>query len=266
MHFLAAEIPNGLDLPNFPAIAGLYSQLAGVLAGFAFASLIALIVAQITEKAEAPRSLLSYNPLIAAFISLVATSLNYAVIGGDQVGTGRETALETTAGIGFCVAGTMLMYSIFVLIRGVQSDVERGRDVTTRTANILRIVIVFGVSPLLTALLYGATRDSIVLQKNSNTAVIWVDFAAVALFVVNLAVGVGMFVTFRKSPKVMPKLVSVLSASAVVIALASVLATTLMLSFMDRQAFQPMVVPVAEMVIMDIFSAAVSYSVIRYDA
>jgi hypothetical protein len=34
--------------PNLPAIAGFYSQLAGVLAGFSFAGLIGLIAAQLT--------------------------------------------------------------------------------------------------------------------------------------------------------------------------------------------------------------------------
>jgi hypothetical protein len=266
MHILAAGTSPEVDIPNFPVIAGLYSQLAGVLAGFAFAGLIALIVAQITVEAEAPRSLQSYSPMIAAFISLIATSLDYAIVAGDQASMGREAALEPAAGIGFCVAGTMLLYSILTLVRGVQKDVDRGRDVTKRTGDLLRIAIVLGVSPLLTALLYGGVRDSMILQTNSRTAFGWVDVTAMILFAANLLGGGVLFLLFRNKPKAMPKLVSVLCAAAVAITLLSVLSTTLMISFMDKDSFQPMVIPAIEMIILNFFTVGVSYSVIRYDA
>jgi hypothetical protein len=263
---LTAELSNSSDIPNFPTIAAAYSQLAGLLAGFAFASLIALIVAQITVDTEAPRSLRSYTPLIAAFISLVMASLDYAVVAGDQSGTGRAAALETTAGIGFCIAGTMLLFSILTLVRGVEKDVERGRAVTRRTGNMLCAVVVFGLSPLLTALLYGGIRDSGILQHDSNSYFDPVDVFALVLFVVNVGSGSWIFFRYRAKPKHLPRLASILPIAAIAISMLSTLGVTLTLSFMERTSFQSQYLSMGEMLLLNVFSLGVSYLAVRYDA
>jgi hypothetical protein len=66
--------PVNSDVQNFGAIAGFYSQLAGVLAGFAFAGLIALVAAQLTSENRASITLQSFAPLISSLIGLIASS------------------------------------------------------------------------------------------------------------------------------------------------------------------------------------------------
>lgn len=60
-------VNSDLFLPNFSAIAGFYSQLAGVLAGFAFAGLIALLAAQLSSPGSASAALKCFVPLISSF-------------------------------------------------------------------------------------------------------------------------------------------------------------------------------------------------------
>lgn len=144
------------DTIDYSAVAGFYSQLAGVLAGFAFAGchhtgLVALEAAQLTSGNRAGIALQSFAPLISSFIGLVATSLNYAIIASEGH-TARGAGLETVGGIGFCVAGLMLFYSILVLLHGVASDVSKAesRWVTTilaRTVRLVRKCINLGLAP-----------------------------------------------------------------------------------------------------------------------
>jgi hypothetical protein len=82
-----------IDAPNLPAVAGLYSQLAGVLAGFGFAGVITLIAAQLASGHSASSTLQSGSALVGAFIALVMSSLNYAVVAGEIAGTSRVVAL-----------------------------------------------------------------------------------------------------------------------------------------------------------------------------
>ena len=75
--------------------------------GFVFTSLIGLIGAQIATRHPLDFTLRSYRPLIAAFLGLVATSLNYAIIAGEEGKKPRVAQLEIVAGLGFCAAATM---------------------------------------------------------------------------------------------------------------------------------------------------------------
>jgi hypothetical protein len=155
-------------LYNSSIAAGLYSQLTGVLAGFAFAALVALISGRLAGNPLTAKLTKSYTPLSAAFLGLIATSLNYASIAGEEPGSSRIDSLEISAGAGFVVAGIMLVYSISVLLRAVESEVkyatEKGdpADVGMRAATLIDKVLILGVCPMATLLFAAAVRDHIV--------------------------------------------------------------------------------------------------------
>ena len=95
----APQGPVDASLINLCGTANLYSQFAGTLAGFAFAGLIASIVAQLSCDVGISYTLQSYHPLIAVFMALIGTSLYYAYRCRGSVPDGRSATLETTAGI-----------------------------------------------------------------------------------------------------------------------------------------------------------------------
>jgi hypothetical protein len=99
--------------------AGLYSTVAGVMSGFAFFSLAALISrgprASTTDAANA-RYDLAAQALSAAFLALLLSCITWAVLAGEDVTGGRASTVEVFAGCGFVLAAVQLFYSILLLI------------------------------------------------------------------------------------------------------------------------------------------------------
>jgi len=249
---------------NFPQIAGFYSQLAGLLAGFAFASLIALIAAQLAGNA-ANYSLRSYRPLISAFLGLVATSLNYAIISGGKAATPRMATLETVAGLGFCVAGTMLLYSILVLLKGVERDLSNLGTMSGRSADLLRYTLVLGVCPLLIVLLYGAIRDHL-LSKYGPSGFHWLDIAALIalLFSLSFSVSVLRWRETIASANNTGHFVDLISRLAVAIAVLSLLFSALINNFMGQDSTPPDSLLLATLIVLLVFTSGVAYSAATY--
>jgi hypothetical protein len=262
---------------NFPEIAGFYSQLAAVLAGFVFAGLITLIAAQLVSGNVADMALRSYRPLVSAFAGLVATSFNYAIIAGEDRDTGRLAELEVTAGLGFCVAAALMFYSIIVLLRGVEYDLSTKGAGSGRTANLLRSTLVFGVSPLLVVLEYGAIGDHL-LVNYPTVAFRGVDLLVIVALL--MTAGVAVLVTRRYPERTKDsafarqadaegmtrsdRLVDRLSRAGMVIAILSLLTSTITLNFVEKKQHYSDYLSAACLVILAIFMWTMMYSVATY--
>lgn len=244
--------PDDLDsLVDFPEIAGLYSQLSGVLAGFVFTSLIGLIGAQIATRHPLDFTLRSYRPLIAAFLGLVATSLNYAIIAGEEGKKPRVAQLEIVAGLGFCAAATMALYSILVLLRGVEADLSGGGSKSARTADLLRVTIIFGVCPLLFVLMWGAQRDHLTLKYGASAYGL-LDLAYGVALLATLGFAVMAFLRFRVKESGRG-LVEVVSRAAVSIAIASLFGSTLTISMTTKDSMWPDGLHLLCLVVLSVF-------------
>lgn len=98
-HVLMSAAP-----PDLPEVAGFYSQLAGVLAGFSFAALVALVASKRESAAGAKFRWYSVAPLTSAFVALVASSLDYALVAGETAGTNFASLVATTGLISLTTA------------------------------------------------------------------------------------------------------------------------------------------------------------------
>lgn len=253
------------DLPDFPTIAGFYSQLAGVLAGFAFAGLVALIATQLTKDSLASHSLHSYLPLVSAFVGLVATSLNYAIVAGEDKWTKRATTLEVVSGIGFASAGLMLLYSVLILMHGLHRDNPTQGNILGSTTKILRRAYIYGVCPILGLLIYGAIHDFTVAKYGHDTSLRGVNYAALVMTVVYLAWTVFIAKRFTTRTLSSHRSTVVLAASAMTISLVTVLTSSLTLSFTAKDYPQTDLLPLACYATFIAFAMIFAYSTRRID-
>ena len=104
--------PPTLDVQT---VAELYSQLSGVLAGFALAAVFIVISHFLGEAAPTGRreeALGQALPaLLAALLGLVLSSLTYCVVAADGDNPGRALFQHVVAGVGFSVAGALLIFA-----------------------------------------------------------------------------------------------------------------------------------------------------------
>ena len=252
--------------PNLPAVAGFYSQLAGVLAGFGFAGLVTLIAAQLNSGTTATKTLESGTPLIGAFIALVTSSLNYAVVAGEPIGSARVAALHTIAGLGFSVAGVMLLYSILVLLRGLESDVPSSQATSNATANLLRTVIVLAISQIIVLLMWGGTRDHLIQKYGPAPNLFNLDWVILGLFGVTVATCIYFRVWLFNSPQHHPRLTRTITFTATQLAVLSVLGSAALISFSAVDTQVSDIFPLTATILSAGFAVAVAYSASRYSA
>jgi hypothetical protein len=101
---------------DYSQIASLYSQLAGVLAGFAFTAVTVVVTVRVEAKKHGRSFDNALRPLISGFLGLILTSLNYAAIAGDKTRGARSTLLEIIAGIGFAASALLLIYAVLLML------------------------------------------------------------------------------------------------------------------------------------------------------
>lgn len=111
--------PPSLDLGT---VAQLYSQLTGVLAGFALTAVF-IVVAHFLGGAEPTgrreEVLRQALPLlVAAVLGLIFSSLTYCVVAADGDNPGRALFEHDLAGVGFSVAGALLIFAAVLLVEG----------------------------------------------------------------------------------------------------------------------------------------------------
>ncbi|MFF4810983.1 hypothetical protein ACFY03_22495 [Micromonospora chersina] len=128
-------------LINISTISGFYSQMSGVLAGFAFTAMVFLLrPARRTldggGKRRAGGELLA---LFAAFVALVITTLIYSVLAGETAEEARPRAAtqEIINGVVFGLAVIMLFQGVTLLMQ--RSAVDRA---VVATARFVTVVVV----------------------------------------------------------------------------------------------------------------------------
>lgn len=168
------------------AVAGFYSQLTGVLAGFAFAGLVLILTHRLdnvnrpldsAKQCTAERVALQHATtaamtlLFSAFLGLVLASLSYAVIAGGPDIQGRGSLGHVVAGAGFGAASLILLLALYVLL----STISPGLGWQ------LRIVVGLAFPFVVMVYIHGGVQEVSALPQASDAVGRAADTALVAL-------------------------------------------------------------------------------------
>lgn len=247
---------------NLPALASLYSQLAGVLAGFAFAALITLMAAQLATNASGS-TLKSSAPLLAAFLALAIASLNYALLAGEGAESTRLATLQASSGAGFGVAGMMLLYSILAFVRGLEVDASNSASVSSEMAKLIRLAIILAVCPLILLLIWGGVRDHLTAKYGPAVGFTALDVFSLLVVVLTILLNVIFMVLFSDGQNASSSAVGLVSSLAVGLAAASLLTATVTIAFMRETAVMPDYIPAAAVLVAGAFTVVLSHSTSR---
>jgi hypothetical protein len=188
------------------ATSGLYSTLAGVLAGFAFTALILLLTPRLSSPIISSESTPPFTEsfgdairiLLTAFLALVLTSLNYAVLGGEQQSSYRAAVEETVAGVGFAISGLLLVYAIVVTLDAVASIGQPKSPAIAEVSSFVRGVLAAFIAPLLVLYIYIGTRDYIDLRYGHGKFT-YLDVLGLSLVLAQISAGIIAFVQLRRN-------------------------------------------------------------------
>ncbi|GAA1290672.1 hypothetical protein GCM10009609_68430 [Pseudonocardia aurantiaca] len=151
-------VPPRLDF-EIAQTAGFYSQLAGVLSGFAFAALLFLVTSSSQWATRDDDLKLTLRLVVAVFVSLVLTSLSYAMLAGDTANGGRAASIQLVVASGFISAGVALL----LLVYRVLDDLEAARvvpsEVGASTLGALRFLLAHALPVILIVTLLGGIGD-----------------------------------------------------------------------------------------------------------
>jgi protein-S-isoprenylcysteine O-methyltransferase Ste14 len=149
------------NLPTFKitVTAGLYSQLAGLLAGFAFTALMLLA----TTRASTGKRNRAFSDatriLVAAFLSLLLNSVSYAVLAGDPGTDGRTASEEPILGVGFAIAGALVIYAIVSTLDAVNHLTKKPSHTSREVENSTRDALAVAFAPILVLYVYLGVQD-----------------------------------------------------------------------------------------------------------
>ncbi|SHM31842.1 hypothetical protein [Cryptosporangium aurantiacum] len=103
------------------AVATMYSQLAGVLAGFAFAGVVVIVSGSLGGSASDGRQAFvlreALATMVCSFFGLALAALTYAAMGADANRPGSLAAEHLFAGVQFLIAGQFSVFSVLALIQ-----------------------------------------------------------------------------------------------------------------------------------------------------
>jgi hypothetical protein len=254
--------------PDYSTIAGLYSQLAGVLAGFAFAGLVALIAAQLTSDTKESSSVESFTPLVSSFIGLISTSLSYAIIAGEGSGNGRSAILETVGGTAFGVAGLTLFYSLLVLIHGVYSDAATAHGHSATVARVVaftRHILIFGIAPAVILPLWGGIAGQEAVKYGEGAPLHSPDYVSGAALLAVFIFAALKTLRNRNLPwAATPPSPTLISAVSIALSLCCLGAITIIGVFAPVDGVGPDIFRVLEVLTLLAFTIAVIRSAARY--
>jgi hypothetical protein len=211
MRASAAACDGRLSSFDIGVTAGLYSTVAGVMAGFAFVSLLYVITSDGLDDGDQRN--VAAQALGAAFIALLLTSLTDAVLAGESVPAGRAATVEVLAGASLAIGGIHMIYALVPLI---QLHPGRAESVTT----FFRVVGGTFLCPLAYLLVFMASRDDYrATDAHPSALVDWVGWATLAV-VAACAVASRHHLGFERLNrlKVNSSLLAIVAASAAIAA------------------------------------------------
>jgi hypothetical protein len=174
-HALAYEGCKTILCFDITKASGYYSQMAGVLAGFAFAAIILLIQSQPLgqpnqqQRANLQKVLISF---ITAFLGLVITTFLYAVVSGEEVMAPRAMTLGFVSSIAFSIAVLDLFYGVVWLFKAWDMG-----DIATTSGRIAGFVL-----PLIVYTYMGVTAlDMLAVAEGKRVTGTWIFWFTIAL-------------------------------------------------------------------------------------
>lgn len=118
--------------------AGFHAQLAGILAGLAFASIVLILQSASSSGRGAEAGLLSF---FAALITLIMAAFLYGTAAGDERIAGRAAILVFLAGVTSAVAVLELLYGLTWLVRA--AGYPNATEMTARISALVGPLITF---------------------------------------------------------------------------------------------------------------------------
>jgi hypothetical protein len=150
--------PAGLDF-EIAETAGFYSQLSAVLAGFAFAALLFLVTNGGQWIGRDVDLKLTLRLVVAVFVSLVLTSLSYAMLAGDTSNGGRAASIQLVVASGFISAGIALLLLIYRMLDDLEASARAPSEVGASTLASLRFLMAHALPVILVFTLQGGIND-----------------------------------------------------------------------------------------------------------
>ncbi|WP_409496107.1 hypothetical protein [Amycolatopsis sp. cmx-11-12] len=180
---------------NIAEIASLYSQLAGVLSGFAFTGLLLLLTARLSPAGSSTHETTPLVPptrfLIVSFVGLLISSLTYAALAGDVPKSRRLASLELVAGLGFAASGLLLFYAIALTFDSLSIASERVNFALDSVGSFIRLILATILTPLMFFFLYLGIQDyNIATQRKAIGAL---DITAWALILLQIIIGTTVY-------------------------------------------------------------------------
>jgi hypothetical protein len=191
---------------NITATAGFYSQLAGVLAGFAFTALMFLAATRVSSPNRGHVFADAIRILIAAFLSLVLTSLDYAIFAGQPAASYNNVASEEPiVGVGFAVSGALLIYAIILTLDAASKLVKSPSSIRPSVGASTRHLLAAAIAPLLMYyILQAVQQDYEVARYGGCHGHVFLDYLGEALLLAQFAVswfGYPLLVFFGRRAK-----------------------------------------------------------------
>ena len=148
---------------NISETAGLYSQLAGVLAGFAFSAIFFVLSTRLSPGVVISDLARTLRLMICGFVTLVLSSLFYALLAGETSNSGRAAMVQLVNAAGFISAGTLLLLSLLALLNRIEhASMPSGAGPAIPASGsipLLRAVLAHGLPLILSLSLYSGVDD-----------------------------------------------------------------------------------------------------------
>lgn len=244
--------------------AGLYSQLAGVLSGFAFAALVVILTSRLTAEQALLHNDETTRTMVSCFVGLILVSLAYAVLAGETTNSGRAASVELLAAPGFIAAGMLLLLAILALLRTVERLSPDTTNGGSDSIHLVRLLLAHVAPAILAASLYGGVDDYSDARYGSH-AFRTIDLVLVICY---LFVVVAPVVAYRKrykyaSDTTRKRDVRTLAYAAVGLAACSAIATFLVSASIDKCDALPQWVASLAITIPMLFMLVLSTYLIR---
>lgn len=169
---------------DISAVAGGYTTVAAVLAGFAFSGLILLLTVRLLPETShhLPKSYpASLRALLAAFVSLALTAVNYAYLGGLGDWPGPAASHAIPYGQGFAIGALQLIYAVLLVLATAEGS-KPSRFNTDGVFGGFQKVTVYFVAPFIALALLAGMAEYQQLHFGGEpylTIVGWLPVAAV---------------------------------------------------------------------------------------
>ncbi len=251
------------DFLEFSQVASLYSQLAGVLAGFAFAALIAVATVRVNSSQYDANITSAYRPLMCSFFSLVMASLNYAIVSGEKDRSGRSAAVEASAGLSFCAAGCVLVFSILVTLASVESVRPDPTGNARKTVDFVRRLLAVAVPPLFVLLFLPAVSDHALAKYEDGRVPFALQLLAYLLVGFSILSSLALALAYKRLA-LRRNRADHLSVPGLIVAILATLATNAFIVFMRQDTRVSDVVPAIELVVVTALGFVTSIVACRF--